>query len=66
MDHRLLNGKPKVTVIQKFNHDIILLGPEFGKRRIFNSLDDLKHFIHKKGWEVNCSHLHPCHAERGN
>ena len=59
MDFRLNNGKPKVTVIQRFDHLVILLGPETSKKRKFNNLEDMKHFIQRKGYEVNVSHLHP-------
>ena len=45
MDFRLTNGNPKVTVIQKFNHSVVLLGPEYGKRRVFNDLEDAKYFV---------------------
>ncbi len=66
MDRRLLNGKPKVTAIQRFDHSTILLGPEVGKRRKFDNLEDLKHFIQRKGWEVNVSHIHPAQNETKN
>ncbi len=62
-DQRLLNGNPKVTAIQRFDRTIILLGPAFGKRSSFDSLDELKHFVYENGYEINVSHLHACNGE---
>ena len=64
MDRRLLNGKPKCTVIQCFNHSTILLGPEFGKKKKFNNLEELKQYIQKRGWEASVSHIHPARNEK--
>ena len=63
MDFRLNNGKPKCTVIQEFDHSVILLGPEVGKKKKFINLEDLKHFIQRRGYEINISHIHPGHNE---
>ena len=58
-DFRLAVGRPRVTAIQRFDHRVILLGPERGKRRIFESLEEMKEFIRQRRWEVNIEHLHP-------
>ena len=58
-DFRLTDGSPRVTVIQRFDHRVILLGPERGKRRIFKSLEKMREFISRRRWEVNMEHLHP-------
>ncbi len=59
MDFRLSNGKPRVTAIQRFDHKVILLGPECSKKRTFESLEEMKEFIKRRRWEVNIKHLHP-------
>jgi len=64
MDRRLLNGKPKVTVIQRFDHLVILLGPEIGKRKKFDNLEDLKQYIQRRGYEISVSHIHPAQNEK--
>lgn len=58
-DFRLANGRPKVTAIQRFDHKVILLGPERGRRRAFESLEEMKEFIRRRRWEVHIEHLHP-------
>ena len=58
-DFRLSNGRPRVTAIQRFDHKAILLGPEQGKKRIFESMEEMKEFIRRRRWEVNIEHLHP-------
>jgi hypothetical protein len=73
MDQRLLNGKPKVTIIQRFNHSVILI--RFGGKTkkhtkgLLNTLEfkDLKaaiKFIEEQGYEINISHIHPGQVER--
>ena len=58
-DFRLSNGRPRVTAIQRFDHKAILLGPERAKKRIFESMEEMKEFIRRRRWEVNVEHLHP-------
>jgi hypothetical protein len=58
-DFRLSNGRPRVTVIQRFDRKATLLGPEHGKKRIFQSMEEMKEFIRRRRWEVNIEHLHP-------
>ncbi len=58
-DFRLSHGRPRVTAIQRFDRRVILLGPERGKRRTFESMGEMKEFIRRRRWEVNIKHLHP-------
>ena len=58
-DFRLTDGRPMVTVIQRFDHGVLLLGPERGKRRTFESMKGMKEFIRRRRWEVSIEHLHP-------
>ncbi len=58
-DFRLPIGRPRVTAIQRFDHKVILLGPEQGKRRTFGSLEEMKDFIRRRRWEINIEHFHP-------
>lgn len=64
MDFYLNNGKPKVTAIQRFDHLVILLGPKYGDRREFETIDDLKQYVQRRGWEINVSHLHPAQNKK--
>ena len=58
-DFRLTEGRPRVTVIQRFDHRVVLLGPERGKRRSFESMEEMKEFIRRRRWDVSIEHLHP-------
>lgn len=61
MDTRLLNGKPKITVIVRFDHTVATIGPD-RKRREHPSLNQALEHAHRRGFEVNVSHLHPAGA----
>ncbi len=58
-DFRLSKGRPRATAIQRFDRRVILLGPERGKRRTFESMEEMKEFIRRRRWEINIEHLHP-------
>ena len=64
MDPRLFNGKPKATAIVRFDHQAILIG-EGRKKWSFSSLEALLQFAHRRGYEVNVTHLHPAGAFKG-
>lgn len=64
MDRRLLNGKPKVTVIQRFNHTVVVIGPDVNMKREFPNLEVAKQMIQKKGWEIKIDHIHPGQVEK--
>jgi len=60
VDFRLLNGKPRATVIQRFDGTIVLLGPK-GKRIEFEdgvSLHQIQAEVEKLGWVIGLEYLH--------
>jgi len=58
MDFRLLNGKKKVTAIERFDHSALLIWPDRKTKKTFPNIKDLKKFTDQKGWEINVEHLH--------
>ncbi len=54
-DFRLLNGAPKITVIETFDSKAVGVRP--GERLEFETLEELKKHIEKYGLEVNISHV---------
>lgn len=66
MDQRLLNGKPKVTIIQRFDHSVIVIRFPIikGEHLEFKHLKAAKKFIEDQGYEINVSHIHPGQAEK--
>jgi hypothetical protein len=61
MDIRLLNGKPKVTIIVRFDHSAAMIGPD-RKKCEFPSLASALEDADRRGFDVNVSHLHPAGA----
>ncbi len=60
VDFRLLNGKPRATVIQRFDGSVILLGPK-GRKIEFRegvTLHQIQDEIEKLGWVIGVEHLH--------
>ncbi len=60
VDFRLLNGKPRATVIQRFDGSVILLGPK-GRKIEFQevvTLHQIQDEIEKLGWVIGVEHLH--------
>ncbi len=60
VDFRLLNGKPRATVIQRFDGSVLLLGPQ-GKKIEFEygvTLYQIQSEIEKLGWVIGVEHLH--------
>ena len=60
MDYRLLNGKPRATLIQRFDGSAVLLGP---KARKFEfdcgaTLHEIQAKADQVGWVVAIEHLH--------
>ena len=60
VDFRLLNGKPRATIIQRFDGSTLLLGPrgekfEFG---IGTTLQEAQTKAGEFGWEIAVEHLH--------
>jgi len=60
VDFRLLNGKPRATLIQRFDGSVLLLGPK-GEATEFNSdvpLHEIQAEVEGLGWVIGVTHLH--------
>ena len=60
VDFRLLNGKPRATLIQRFDASALVLGPK-GKKIEFPSgvtLHQIQAKVAKLGWVIGVEHLH--------
>ena len=60
VDFRLLNGKPRATLIQRFDGSPLLLGPK-GEKIEFDpgtTLKEAQAKAGKYGWEISVEHLH--------
>jgi hypothetical protein len=60
VDFRLLNGKPRATLIQGFDGSVLLLGPK-GKKVEFEDgviLHQIQTKVAKLGWVIGVEHLH--------
>jgi len=60
MDYRLLNGKPRATLIQRFDGSAVLLGPK-SRRLEFEfgaTLHEIQARAEQIGWVVAVEHLH--------
>jgi hypothetical protein len=60
-----LDGKPRATVIQRFDGTILLLGPK-GKKIEFEdgvTLHQIPAEVEKLGWVIAVEHLHPSFSE---
>jgi hypothetical protein len=55
VDFRLLNGAPKITVIETFDSRAVIVRP--GERLEFGSFAECKKHVEKRGLEVNVSHI---------
>ena len=57
MESLLLNGNPKVTLIERFDGTALIIGPEKGKKLRLVSLSAAKQEIQDRGWEVNIAFI---------
>ena len=60
MDYRLLNVKPRATLIQRFDGSAVLLGPK-SRRLEFEfgaTLHEIQARAEQIGWVVAVEHLH--------
>jgi hypothetical protein len=67
VDFELLNGKPRATLIQRFDGSTLLLGPE-GKKIEFNdgvTLSQIQARVAKLGWVIGVEHLHKERESQG-
>jgi hypothetical protein len=60
MDYKLLNGKPRATLIQRFDGSAVLLGPKTKKLEFdFGAtLHEIQAKADQVGWVVAIEHLH--------
>jgi hypothetical protein len=59
-DFRLLNGKPRATLVQRFDGSALLLGPK-GEKIEFDfgtALQQVQAKAGEFGWEIAVEHLH--------
>ena len=59
-DFRLLNGKPRATLIQRFDGSTLLLGPKSEKIEFDfgTGLNEVQAKAGEFGWEIAVEHLH--------
>ena len=60
VDFRLLNGKPRATLIQRFDGSALLLGPK-GRKIEFEdgvTLHQIQTKVEELGWVIGVEHLH--------
>ncbi len=67
VDFRLINGKPRATLIQRFDGTVLVLGPkgrkiEFEKK---STLHQIQAKVAKLGWVIGVEHLHRERESRG-
>jgi len=60
VDFRLLNGKPRATVIQRFDGTVLILGPKGMKIEFEDAvtLHQIQDEVEKLGWVICVEHLH--------
>ncbi len=60
LDFRLLNGKPRATLIQRFDGSVLLLGPKGIKIEFAGgmTLHQIQARVAKLGWVIGVEHLY--------
>jgi len=60
VDFRLLNGKPRATLIQRFDGSVLLLEPKGKKIELEHgvTLHQIQAKVTKLGWVIGVEHLH--------
>ena len=60
MDYRSLNGKPRATLIQRFDGSAVLLGAKSGRLefKFGATLHEIQAKADQIGWVVAVEHLH--------
>jgi len=56
MDAMLLNGKPRCTLIQKFDGEIVVVGPGAVDKLRFDNLEEAGAEVEKRGWVISITH----------
>ncbi len=67
VDFRLINGKPRATLIQRFDGTVLVLGPK-GRKIEFEkkiTLHQIQARVAKLGWVIGVEHLHRERESRG-
>ncbi len=59
VDFRLINGKPRATLIQRFDGTVLVLGPQSRKIEFEGkvTLDQIQAKVSKFGWVIGVEHL---------
>ncbi len=60
VDFRLINGKPRATLIQRFDGSALLLGPKGMKIEFQDgaTLHQIQAEVEQLGWVIGVEHLH--------
>lgn len=58
MDFRLLNGAPKVTLIESFSGEVLLIPPTRDSKIEFSTIHEARDYVVSKNWEIHVVHLH--------
>lgn len=58
MDFRLLNGRPKATMIERFGGNVLLISPAPKHSKLeFSCIHSCLQYVEKQGWEVGVEHI---------
>lgn len=55
-DPMLLNGKPRCTLIQRFNGEVVVVVPGALRKLYFKNVEEATHEVEMRGWVVGVSH----------
>jgi hypothetical protein len=55
-DPILLNGKPRATLIQRFNGSVLVVGPKAKETLNFSCLDEAEEEVERRGWVISITH----------
>jgi hypothetical protein len=64
MHPALLNGKPKCSLIECFDGEVIIIRPGFKKSFGKNNLKEAQKFIEEQGWESSIEFIMGSHLKR--
>lgn len=56
MDLMLLNGKPRATLIQRFDRSVVVIAPMAKEVLRFRSLREAEEEVEKRGWVISVVH----------
>lgn len=56
-DYRILNGKPKATLLRSFNGEVKVIGPDLVKTE-HPTVEEATKVIESQGWVISIFHLH--------